>query len=250
MRAHVLVAPFLQANCTVLDPEDGTGRALVVDPGVGTADLVAAHASAAGLTVTGVLLTHGHLDHVGDAPLLAADGAAVLVGAGDAYRLDDPVAQLAAAFGDMARQALGDRPWRRPDGVRPMGPGGDDPAGSPLELGGVRLVAHPAPGHTEGSTLWEVVHDDGVRLTGAFPAEVPADAGFLLTGDVLFRGAIGRVDLHGGDGTTMTTTLTEVLPRFADGTVFVPGHGPASTLGQERADNPYLRAAAAGTLAL
>ena len=94
-----------------------------------------------------------------------------------------------------------------------------------LELGGLRIVARHAPGHTEGSTLYLVEADDD-RLA--------------FTGDVLFAGTIGRTDLPGGDHETMERTLREVVALLPPETLVVPGHGPTSTIAAELAHNPFL----------
>jgi glyoxylase-like metal-dependent hydrolase (beta-lactamase superfamily II) len=103
--------------------------------------------------------------------------------------------------------------------------------GAVLDLAGVRLTVRHAPGHTEGSVMFSVDLDD---------------APGLLAGDVLFAGSVGRVDLPGGSWDAMLRSLRDVVLPLDDETVVLPGHGPATTIGRERASNPYLAEAAAG----
>ena len=116
-----------------------------------------------------------------------------------------------------------------PSEVRPL----DD--GAVLSLAGVELTVRHAPGHTEGSVMFSV--DLGSEFDGA-----PG----LLAGDVLFVGSVGRVDLPGGSWDSMLRSRRTVVLPLDDETVVLPGHGPATTIGRERATNPYLAEAAAG----
>ena len=100
-----------------------------------------------------------------------------------------------------------------------------------LSLAGVDLTVRHAPGHTQGSV-------DVLRRPGRGPG--------LLAGDVLFAGSVGRVDLPGGSWDAMLRSLRDVVLPLDDETVVLPGHGPATTIGRERATNPYLAEAAAG----
>jgi glyoxylase-like metal-dependent hydrolase (beta-lactamase superfamily II) len=100
-----------------------------------------------------------------------------------------------------------------------------------LDLAGVRLTVRHAPGHTQGSVVFTLDLDDSPGL---------------LAGDVLFAGSIGRVDLPGGSWEAMLGSLRDVVLPLDDATVVLPGHGPSTTIGRERATNPYLAEAAAG----
>ena len=103
--------------------------------------------------------------------------------------------------------------------------------GATLSLAGLEVTVDHAPGHTGGSVLF--------RLPGA---ETTWDADEVcLSGDVLFAGSIGRTDLPGGSTETMLTSLRDKILPLADDTVVLPGHGPATTIGRERASNPFLR---------
>ena len=206
-------------NCYVLAPAAGE-QCLVVDPGidvVGDLDEVLREHR---LRPAAVLLTHGHLDHTFSVtPVCGARDVPAYIHGDDAYRLVDPLPSLGpgilAAFG-------GTLDWTEPDDVRLLGDG------SVLELAGLSVTVAHAPGHTEGSVLFELAPSADM-------------APVCLSGDVLFAGSIGRTDLPGGDHAAMLTSLrTKVLP-LRDDTVVLPGHGPHTTIARERATNPYLR---------
>ena len=104
--------------------------------------------------------------------------------------------------------------------------------GASVEIAGIRVGVRHAPGHTEGSVVFDVPREDDVDL--------------LLSGDVLFQGSIGRTDLPGGDSGAMDASLRSVIWPMEDDVIVLPGHGPHTTIGAERASNPFLRAAADG----
>ena len=227
MRVTTLVSPLLAANVHVVG-EPG-GAAVVVDPGAEVADDVVALVARDGLDVRAVLLTHGHVDHTWSAAELGDRlGVPVVVHEADAHRLADPVGTL-GPLGHQLAAMVGVEPPPAPADVRPVAvaPGRtvelrwDGVDGAP----GLRVEALHCPGHTEGSTVYLV--GEGARRAA-------------LTGDVLFAGTIGRTDLPGGDERAMAATLRR-LAALDPGTRVLPGHGPATTVGAERAVNPYLR---------
>lgn len=239
VRIFGLTAPVFGATCYVVAADDGT--CVVVDAGGGVADAVARTVAEHRLTVVGVLATHGHADHVWDAGRVAAGaGVPVRLHARDAYRLADPFGTLGGSgsgsgsgsggVGDGLRSALRDAGLDSDapvvGDVLTFGAGdGERTEDVELVLGGVRLVARHAPGHTEGSTLY---------LLDAGEDQV------AFTGDVLFAGTVGRTDLPGGDPAVMARTLREVVAALPPRAHVLPGHGPASRVDTELATNPYL----------
>ena len=215
-------AQMFATNCWVVAPAAGQ-ECVVVDPGVGVVDELADVLAEHRLRPVAVLLTHGHLDHTYSvAPVCGARGIPAYVHTEDRYRLADPISlldpQLRAALGGVLT-------WTEPDDVLALADG------AVLALAGLQVTVDHAPGHTEGSVLF--------RLPAAGD-----DAPLCLSGDVLFRGSVGRTDLAGGDPQAMERSLrTKVLP-LPDETVVLPGHGEATTIGHERASNPFLAQAA------
>jgi len=236
MQVHVLVAPVFGANCCVVVSGQGApgSDAVIVDAGGGVAPAVIALVSERGWRVQAVVATHGHVDHTWDAAALCEHfGAPFRIHADDAYRLADPFGTLGfGASGGVSlalRQAvsgLGIDPdnYRAPADIVTFDADGDE--NGILVAGSLRLVVIPAPGHTQGSTLFGVMSPEG--------------GGILLTGDVLFAGGIGRTDLPGGDDEVMATTLRDVIGALDPALEVIPGHGPATTIARELATNPYL----------
>ena len=216
-------------NCYVVAPAPGQ-ECLVVDPGIGVLDQLAAVLRQHRLRPAAVLLTHGHLDHVYSVtPVCGAHGIAVSVHGDDRYRLADPFATLDPALVAMLEQQFQSRAhWSEPDDVRTFADG------DVLQVAGLDVQVTHAPGHTEGSVLFGLAGvPEGFEGTST-----------LLSGDVLFAGSIGRTDLPGGDGAAMTRSLREKVLPLPDDTLVLPGHGPATSIGRERASNPFLREAA------
>jgi hydroxyacylglutathione hydrolase len=164
------------------------------------------------------LLTHGHLDHVWTvAPLTGAHGIPAFVHPADRHLLTDPL----AGFGPEARAAFGGLVLQEPDDVRELADG------QVVELAGLHLTVDHTPGHTPG------------HVTFRSPPEGDRP-GNLLAGDLVFAGSIGRTDLPGGSTTEMLASLASRFLPLPDDTVVLPGHGPATTVGRERAGNPFL----------
>ena len=177
-------------------------HALVVDPGMGAAEPLMERATAHGLRLHLVANSHGHIDHIfDDAPLMQASGAPLAIHPDDAYRLD-------------GRNSYGFE-------IEPVTATHDLREGEQVRIGDLVLDVLHLPGHTEGSVcLYEE------RL------------GLLLSGDVLFAGAFGRVDLPGGSEAQMIASLARLSEAVPPATRVLPGHGPETTLEREL---PWLR---------
>lgn len=210
-------------NCYVLAPGAGE-ECLIVDPGIGVIDRLDAVLREHRLKPAAVLLTHGHLDHVYSVtPVCGARGVPAYIHGDDAYRLVDPIATLDPVLVAMLEQQFGTAAqWSEPDDVRALVDGGR------LDLAGLALTVDHAPGHTEGSVMFRLPSGED-------------DTELCLSGDVLFAGSIGRTDLPGGDHAAMLRSLAQKVLPLRDDTKVLPGHGPATTIGRERASNPYLQ---------
>lgn len=213
-------------NCYVVAPGAGQ-ECVIVDPGVGVEAHLTEVLADSGLRPAAVLLTHGHLDHTYSVTPVCAGTTAAYIHEDDRYRLRDPLSSTSPALLAMLEQQFGTRAsWSEPDTVV------DVRAGQVLQLAGLTLDISHAPGHTEGSVLF--------GLAGV-PAGIDADVDrTVLTGDVLFAGSIGRTDLPGGDDGAMQRSLRDVILPLSDTSLVLPGHGPATTMAQERRTNPYL----------
>ena len=219
-----------QANCYVLgDRESGT--AVVFDPGEGGAEVVADALTAHELRAEAILLTHGHLDHLWAAPELAAHlDVPVLLHPDDRWLWDDP----AAAFGlpsAMLESQLGLR-W-----VPPTERLSDLRDGMTLQLAGTPMTVRHTPGHTPGSCVF-LLDLPAARTAGRAPA---AGHELVVAGDLIFAGSVGRTDLPRGSWDAQLQSIARVVLPLADDTEIAPGHGPATTVGKERAGNPFLR---------
>jgi glyoxylase-like metal-dependent hydrolase (beta-lactamase superfamily II) len=209
-------------NCYAVASAPGQ-ECVVVDPGMDAVEPLARMLADDGLKPVAVVLTHGHLDHTFSV-LPVCDGYDIpaYLHPADNGMLSDPVRWHGPALAPLVGQVeLPD-----PADVLPL----DD--GLTLSLAGVDLTVRHAPGHTQGSVVFSFAADRS-----------PA----LLAGDVLFAGSVGRVDLPGGSWDAMLTSLRDVVLPLDDETLVLPGHGPATTIGRERATNPYLAEAAAGS---
>lgn len=209
-------------NCYVIATGPGS-ECVVVDPGkdaaAGVADVVREHK----LKPVSVLVTHGHVDHMWCvAPVAGGYDATAWIHSDDRHLLSDPMAGMSRESAQM--MLGGDYSWQEPEDVRELGDLQE------LELAGLRFVVDHTPGHTEGSVTFRTPYPELADVS-----EV------LFAGDLLFAGSIGRTDLPGGDHQKMLHSLaTKVLP-LADDIVVLPGHGEQTTIGAERATNPYLQ---------
>jgi hydroxyacylglutathione hydrolase len=200
------VGPF-QCNCTILG--DGkTREAIVVDPG-GEADRILAALARHGLRATAILHTHAHLDHLGATQAVKdATGASVLLHPEDLF-LYENVAMQARMLGlPLVEVPPLDAHLAHEQEIR---------------FGDIPTVCLHTPGHTPGSVSFLI-----------------PDQGLVLSGDTLFLGSIGRTDLPGGSFETIIESIRARLLPLPDETRVIPGHGPATTIGQEKRTNPFL----------
>jgi glyoxylase-like metal-dependent hydrolase (beta-lactamase superfamily II) len=221
-------AAAFDTNCFVLATGPGQD-ALVIDPGIGVLDPLREVLSEYHLRPAAVLLTHGHIDHVyAVTPVCGAAGIAAYIHGDDRYRLRDPLASLDRGMIAMLESQFGTAAtWREPDDIREL------VDGQTLTVAGLDLLVQHAPGHTEGSAVFTLADvPDGIQ------APVTST---LVSGDVLFAGSIGRSDLPGGDDAAMRRSLRDVVLPMPDDRLVLPGHGPLTTIGRERAANPFLR---------
>ena len=207
MRIAGFAAGPFQTNCYVVSNGD---RAFVIDPGLGAHEAVSQLVQEQGLTVEAVVLTHGHIDHIRDA---AAFGLETFIHPADAFMLlrGEGVSEQARQLYDASAMPPIDNPTHIEDGQT-------------LAVAGVELRVVHAPGHSPGCVM------------------LVAD-GVVFSGDVLFRGSIGRTDLPDSDPEQMRESLRGPVWELDDELQVLPGHGPATTVAQERATNPYLRQA-------
>lgn len=211
----------LAANCYV-PAAAPNGECVVVDPGQDAAEPVAKVLAEHRLTPVAVLLTHGHFDHVWSAAEIAdAHGVPVYVHAADRGLFTDPGRGVDAAFAAQLTALLGPGPYREPARVVEVSDG------EVLSLAGAEYTVSHTPGHTPGSVVYTTRSDDGVPV--------------MFAGDLVFAGSIGRTDFPGGDHAEILRSLSRVCLSRADDTVVLPGHGPRTTVGRERATNPFLR---------
>ncbi|WP_181784275.1 MBL fold metallo-hydrolase [Pseudonocardia pini] len=218
----MLVAGFpagaFQTNCYVVAPAAGA-QCVVVDPGQEAVEPLEAVLAEHRLTPVAVLLTHGHFDHTFSVqPVCDGHDVPAWIHPEDRELLADPMKGIskesAAFFG-------GRLELREPRTVEEL------TDRSELDLGGIRLRVDHAPGHTRGSVVFTTGTEEGTEV--------------ILAGDTLFAGSIGRTDLPGGSHEQLLTSIRERLLSRPDEAVVLPGHGPTTTVGRERASNPFLQ---------
>ncbi|MBN1219390.1 MAG: MBL fold metallo-hydrolase [Anaerolineae bacterium] len=196
----------IQANCYIVGCEE-TREGVVIDPGE-EADLILAEIENEGLTIKYILNTHAHFDHIlANGPLVEATGARLAL-----HPLDLPLLRQGGGAGFFGLEV-------------PFGPDPDMELaeGDTIRFGQHALKVLFTPGHSPGHVSF-----------------YEANEGVIFDGDVLFAGGIGRADLPGGNYETLMTSITEKLMVLPDETVVCSGHGPVTTIGQERANNPWL----------
>ncbi len=214
---------MLQANCYVVARNAG-GEALIVDPGQGAMPRLRRMLSEHDLTPAGVLLTHGHIDHIWSARQVADTfKVPAYIHGEDRSMLSDPIRGFGPRLGQLMFGAL----FREPKQLVEIGDA------DKLELAGITVTVDHIPGHTRGSVAFRMTSHTGLaRQSG------PVD--MVFTGDTLFCSSVGRTDLPGGSGRDLLGSIVTKLLALDDDTVVLPGHGESSTIGAERRSNPFL----------
>jgi glyoxylase-like metal-dependent hydrolase (beta-lactamase superfamily II) len=201
---------------------------VIIDPGhlatQGVEDTLAKHR----LKPVAVILSHGHIDHVASVvPVCGAHGVPAWIHPEDRYMLSDPEKALGRVVG---AQLMGELTVGEPDDLRELSDS------STLSLAGLEFSVAHAPGHTRGSVTYRLPGSGG-------ESDIPP---VLFSGDLLFAGSVGRTDLPGGSTAELYESLARVCLPLDDSTVVLSGHGPQTTIGRERAANPYMEKAARG----
>lgn len=239
------VAPVFSANCYVVAPAPG-GECIIVDVGGGVADAVRATVAEHELRPVAVVATHGHVDHTwGAAEICRTYDVPLLVHADDAYRLADPFGTLGGGLVAAALSQLGlsTADYAAPERIEAIET--EHRGTATLELAGLSVTWHHAPGHTEGSSMLALEGgptSSSVLLAAPGLDLEPRPSTTVLSGDVLFAGSIGRTDLPGGDDAEMATTLRSPVGTLAPDALVLPGHGPATRMATELRSNPFLTA--------
>lgn len=209
----VIPVPAWLADTNAYVLARGPGSAAVVVDAPPDPDVIGAALLGNDLTLAAVLLTHGHIDHTGGSGQLErATGAVVYVHPDDDFLTLHPIEQLKAMFG-MAPPGVYDVP-KRFEALAD---------GKVLNLADIDLEVRHTPGHTPGHCCFYVEGEET-----------------LFSGDQLFAGSIGRTDLPGGSLTALFASMEEKVLSLPDETRVLPGHGPETTIGKERATNPFL----------
>ena len=212
LNAVIIPVTPLQQNCTLLWCTR-TMRGAFVDPG-GDLDRLKAAAADRGVTIEKLLVTHGHIDHCGETGVLARDLGVPIEGPhpDDKFWIDSNP-QMGAQYGVPGAESFTPDRWLH-DGDR-------------VTVGELALDVYHCPGHTPGHVVFH-----------------HAPSNLAIVGDVLFQGSVGRTDFPKGDFATLVRSITGRLWPLGDETAFVPGHGPMSSFGRERATNPFVGDAA------
>ena len=206
IEVEMLTVGAIAENCFLARAE-GAEKLIVVDPG-DEAERILAKVAAMGGEVEAILLTHTHFDHVGAVAALAREtGAPVYCPEIEVPVLADINTYLLPGFG----------PFESYDADRTVA------GGETLELAGLELEVIFTPGHSPGHVTYSARGEDAI-----------------FSGDVLFQGSVGRVDLPGGDWATLARSIQTLLDSHSDETAVHPGHMGITTLGRERATNPFL----------
>lgn len=205
----VVPVTAFQQNCSIVWDKN-TLKAAVIDPG-GDVEQILAALNEINVSVEKILITHGHIDHIGGAAELAEALGVPVIGPHEADRpLIERVEDQAKQFGL--------------DSVKKVEPDQWLVDGDTVTAGGVEFSVLHCPGHAPGHVVY-------------YNAELK----LMISGDVLFAGSVGRTDLPGGNHDVLISSIKEKLFPLGDDVTFLPGHGPTSTIGHERQSNPFLK---------
>ena len=205
---QIPVTAFAQNCCLVVCTK--TGSAALVDPG-GDAEKIMALLHQQAIKIDKILLTHGHLDHVGAAKILAQQFNVPLIGPHrDDLFLFESLPQQSAMFGFPHCEVFYPDQWLE--------------EGELVNVGALKFSVLHCPGHTPGHIVF-----------------YQAEQQLMFSGDVIFKGGVGRSDFPRGNGQQLIESIEQKLMPLGDEVTFIPGHGPRSTLGYERRTNPFLR---------
>ena len=216
-----IIAPYFETNCWILALGSGQ-ECIIVDPGMAKPNLVSEieqKVSDLRLKPVAVFITHGHLDHTFSVlPLTKQVPMRTFITGADRFLLTNPMGALdPGGVSEQFLRAFGVEKFKEPDEIIELGDF------STFEVAGMQFTSIFAPGHTKGSVIFTV------------------DNQYLISGDVLFAGSIGRTDLPTGSASQMRKTLRNRILTLPDGLNVLPGHGGQTTIGTERVRNPYLQ---------
>jgi hydroxyacylglutathione hydrolase len=220
----VLIAGFPAGpwgtNCYVVATAAGS-ECLIIDPGKGAASGIEEIVREHRLKPVAVILTHGHVDHMWSVtPVAGAYDATAYIHADDRSLLTDP---MTAHSAETIQMLLGGNiTFTEPDRVEELSDGLD------LQLAGLDFTVDHTPGHTRGSVTFRTPYSEDISQV-------------MFSGDTLFAGSIGRTDMPGGDHAAILRSLRIKILPLADDVVVLPGHGDQTTIGRERATNPFLQ---------
>jgi hydroxyacylglutathione hydrolase len=211
MKIKKLVVGPLQANCYVVWDKDG-GSAAIIDPG-GDSEEIVSVIEEEKLKPVVLINTHGHIDHIAaNRAIKERYDIPLLIHAEDAACLTDPGLNLSAmGFGNLDSPPC-DRELRD---------------GDEIPVGEIMLKVISTPGHSPGGICLLISRSDQPDV--------------IITGDTLFAGGVGRTDFPGGSWSRLMESIRNRLLSFPDETIILPGHGPHSTIGEEKSSNPFLR---------